>query len=136
MIRYASREDLEFLTTYDQHISREELENSVKSGKVLLLLEEGSLAGWLRFQLFWDSIPFINLLYFLEGYRGRGLGTQLLSHWEKAMWLQGYSTVLTSTLSNERGQFFYRKNGYLDCGALLLPGEPLEIFFRKTLLEP
>ena len=41
--------------------------------------------------------------------------------------------VLTSTLSNERGQFFFRKRGYTDCGALLLPGEPLEIILRKEL---
>ena len=45
----------------------------------------------------------------------------------------GYREVLTSTLSNERGQFFFRKRGYTDCGALLLPGEPLEIILRKEL---
>lgn len=30
-------------------------------------------------------------------------------------------------------QFFYRKNGYVDCGLLLLPGEPLEIILLKNL---
>ena len=38
-----------------------------------------------------------------------------------------------STLSSEGAQFFYRKNGYLDCGSLLLPGEPLEIILLKEL---
>ena len=42
--------------------------------------------------------------------------------------------VLTSTLSNEQAQFFYRKNGYTDCGSLLLPEEPLEIILRKDLI--
>ena len=45
----------------------------------------------------------------------------------------GFRQVLTSTLSNEQAQFFYRKHGYADCGALLLPGEPLEIILRKDL---
>ena len=47
----------------------------------------------------------------------------------------GYREVLTSTLSDEQGQFFFRRGGYTDCGALLLPGEPLEIILRKELTE-
>ena len=31
-----------------------------------------------------------------------------------------YSRILTSTQSNERAQFFYRKIGYTECGALLI----------------
>ena len=38
--------------------------------------------------------------------------------------------VMTSTRSDEEAQHFYRGLGYTDCGALLLPGEPLELFFR------
>ena len=47
-----------------------------------------------------------------------------------------YGRVLTSTLSSEQAQFFYRKQGYVDCGALKLPEEPLEILFRKDLPAP
>jgi len=46
---------------------------------------------------------------------------------------QGYKKVLTSTLSNEDAQHFYRKLGYKDCGSLLLPDEPLEIIFIKEI---
>ncbi len=45
----------------------------------------------------------------------------------------GHKMVLTSTQSDEQGQFFYRKLGYRDCGALLLPDEPLEILMLKQL---
>ena len=41
--------------------------------------------------------------------------------------------VLTSTRSDERAQGFYRKLGYRDCGALLLPEEPLEIILFKKI---
>ena len=34
---------------------------------------------------------------------------------------------------NEQAQFFYRKNGYIDCGSLLLPNEALEIILLKNL---
>ena len=73
------------------------------------------------------------MLYLFEEYRGKGYGHQLVQHWEREMAGAGYREVLTSTMSSERGQFFFRKRGYTDCGALLLPGEPLEIILRKEL---
>ena len=45
----------------------------------------------------------------------------------------GHRRVLTSTLSNERAQHFYRRLGYRDSGALLLPDEALEIILMKDL---
>lgn len=133
MIRYAVRNDFEVLRKYDYHISESELVHSIEAGRVLVMFEQGAFVGWLRFNLFWDEIPFMNMLYFLEEYRGKGFGTQLTRHWEEEMVKRGCERVLTSTLSNEQAQFFYRKNGYVDCGSLLLPGEPLEIILRKEL---
>ena len=59
--------------------------------------------------LFWDEIPFMNVLYLLEEYRGKGYGKQLVDYCEKEMLKNNYQKVLTSTLSNEQAQFFYRK---------------------------
>lgn len=133
MIRYAKENDLEILAKLDHHISFAELKSSVKLFRIIISEDSGGLAGWLRYNLFWDNTPFMNMLYFLEGKRGRGLGWKLVEFWETEMKQMGYDEVLTSTLSNERAQFFYRRHGYVDCGSLLLPGEPLEIIFRKSL---
>lgn len=133
MIRYAKENDLEILAKLDHHISFAELKSSVKLFRIIISEDSGGLVGWLRYNLFWDNTPFMNMLYFLEGKRGQGLGGQLMEFWESEMKRIGYDEVLTSTLSNERAQFFYRRHGYIDCGALLLPGEPLEIFLRKSL---
>lgn len=133
MIRYATENDLDLLIRLDQHISPGELENIIKLHRIILLEDMDGLAGWLRYNLFWDNTPFMNLLYVNDGKRGQGLGGQLVQFWESEMKRQGYEEVLTSTLSNEQAQFFYRKHGYVDCGSLLLPGEPLEIILRKEL---
>ena len=133
MIRYADQRDFERLREHDCHISEDELAHSIEAGRVLVMFEQGVFVGWLRFNLFWDEIPFMNMLYFLEEYRGKGFGTQLTRHWEEEMAKRGCRQVLTSTLSSEQAQFFYRKNGYVDCGSLLLPGEPLEIILLKEL---
>jgi hypothetical protein len=36
-------------------------------------------------------------------------------------------------MSSETSQHLYRRLGYVDCGALLLPDEPAELVFRKAL---
>lgn len=133
MIRYADENDFEIVRIYDRHIREEELQNVIRARRVLVMFQEDSFVGWLRFSLFWDEIPFMNMLYFLEQYRGRGYGGQLVKYWEKEMKSSGYEMVLTSTLSNEPAQFFYRKKGYMDCGSLLLSGVPLEIILKKSL---
>ena len=50
---------------------------------------------------------------------------------------QGYQMVLISTRVDEDAQHFYRKLGYVECGALLMNGtpfeQPMEMFMRKML---
>ena len=133
MIRYANIKDLDILKKYDKHISNEELANSINLNRILVVYEDDEFIGWLRYNLFWDNIPFMNMLYFIEGERRKGYGRKLVEFWEKEMTSKGYKFVLTSTQSNEEAQFFYRKIGYIDSGSLLLPNEPLEIILYKNI---
>ncbi|MCI8525262.1 MAG: GNAT family N-acetyltransferase [Oscillospiraceae bacterium] len=79
------------------------------------------------------SASVLNMLYLLEVFRGQGHGRRLMRFWEREMQKRGCSMVLTSRRSDERAQGFYRKLGYRDCGALLLPEEPLEIILFKKI---
>ena len=133
MIRFASTEDLNALSELDEHISASELFNSVSLHRVIVSTENGKINGWLRYGLFWDNLPFMNMLYIIDGERGKGLGTAICDFWEREMKALGYAIALTSTLSDERGQFFYRKRGYKDCGSLILPGKVTEIILYKEL---
>ena len=134
-IRYADIQDFAVLKEHDKHISETELRNIITAKRILVMQQGDAFIGWLRFGLFWDNTPFMNMLYILDVYRGKGFGTTLVSFWEKEMEKDGYSRVLTSTQANEQAQFFYRKLGYTECGALLLPKEPLEMFFIKDLMQ-
>ena len=135
MIRYANTDDIKFIKKYDIHISKTELKNLVILNRVIVMYEGNSFIGWLRYNLFWDNTPFLNMIYLLDGERGKGYGSKLISFWEKEMKERGYDHVLTSTQSNELGQFFYRKNKYKDVGSLILPNQPLEIMFYKNLKD-
>ncbi len=121
------------LSELDRHIAAAELCRSIDFRRVIVSTENGKINGWLRYGLFWDNIPFMNMLYVIDGERGKRIGTALADFWENEMRAAGHALVLTSTLSDERGQFFSRKRGYRDCGSLILPGEVTEIIMYKKL---
>lgn len=132
-IRRADGADVGILTGCDPHISEAELKNAVRLGRVLIAEEIGAMAGWLRYNLFWDNTPFMNLLYIFESYRRHGVGRRMAEHWEKEMAEAGYKTVMTSTKSNEYAQHFYVKLGYEAVGGFRLNGDSYELIFAKKL---
>ena len=132
-VRVASVDDVVFLGANGRHVRGGTLADLVATGRILLAEEEGSAVGWLRWGLFWDEVPFMNMLFVLEPFRGRGWGDRLVKAWEAGLRADGHDYALTSTQSDEDAQHFYRKRGWVDCGALLLPGEPTEIVLRKDL---
>lgn len=133
LTRYAAASDHIVLCGLDTHISSERLLRSINDHKVLVICRGDVIVGFLRYGFFWDSIPFVNLLFLIKEYRGQGLGTQLMTDWEKRMKDRGFTNVMTSTQSNECAQFFYRKLGYEDIGGFTPPGETFELIFSKTL---
>jgi ribosomal protein S18 acetylase RimI-like enzyme len=131
----ASAADLAFLGDVDTHVSPDTLADLVSMGRVMVVEVDGEAVGFLRWGLFWDQIPFMNLLWVLPDWRGQGVGTTLVEAWEKSQLAAGHDLVFTSTMSNERSQHFYRRLGYVDTGALLLPDEPAELILRKPLSQ-
>ena len=132
-IRPATAADLSALLEHDRHIDENTLEHKIARGEILVLSVEGKFAGWLRWNYFWDEHPFMNLLFLLPEYRGKGCGRLLVQHWEALMKDSGHETVMTSTQANECAQFFYRRLGYEDVGSFALPGDPLELILSKAL---
>jgi ribosomal protein S18 acetylase RimI-like enzyme len=109
------------------------LKIKIASKEIYIIEENNVLFGWLRYSLFWDNIPFMNLIYFLEQYRNKGLGKKLVHYWETEMKEKGYNNVLTSTQSNEEAQHFYRKLGYNEIGGFKYFNDPYEIIFQKII---
>lgn len=134
MIRRACLEDLEILKAWDRHISEESLKKSIENGFVYLVEADGTFTGWLRYNLFWDSIPFLNMLFVLEEYRGQGFGKALMTQWEQETRDQGFRDVMTSTSACEDAQCFYRKLGYETVGGFFPPQESYELILTKHFI--
>jgi ribosomal protein S18 acetylase RimI-like enzyme len=132
-IKLATLTDIATVKTFDKHISKQELENIIKLNRLYILEDESKFIGWLRYNLFWDNTPFMNMIYLLEEYRRKGFGKKLVLFWEEQMKNLGYGVVMTSTASDEYAQHFYNNLGYLTVGGFLPNNEPYEIILQKTL---
>ncbi len=130
-IRTAGPEDLDVLAAHEHHITPGVLRDCVAQGRILIAEADGEFAGWLRWNLFWDIVPFMNLLFVEEAYRGQGIGRALTKHWEEAMRAQGHGKVMTSSAQDECAQHFYVRLGYRAIGGFMITGDPLEILFEK-----
>ena len=133
----ARERDWPLWSAFDRHIGQAEYAVKVREERAFFIREDSGPVGVLRYNLFWDQIPFLTLIFLEPQSRGKGAGREAMRLWEERMRSLGHSLVMTSTQSDERAQHFYRKLGYRDAGCLVLDVppfcQPLEIFLLKSL---
>lgn len=109
----------------------------MQNSTCFIIYSENEPVGVLRYNLFWDIIPFLNFIYIKDSFQNKGFGKKAMLWWETEMKKQGYTFVITSTQADETAQHFYRKLGYQDKGALFFDGTPIsqaaEIILIKNL---
>ena len=136
-LRFVTHLDWEGWSALDKHLPKGEFDEKVRTRRGLVYTEGGQILGVLRWNLFWDSLPFCTLLYIREDCRGKGYGRALMDRWEGEMAARGHGLVLTSTQADEMAQHFYRKLGYRDCGGFVMPlpgyEQPTELILAKAL---
>lgn len=136
-IRYVRETDKLFWFRLDEHISEAEFQKKVRDKMGYVILNGNLPVGLLRYNLFWDSIPFCTMLYVDPIFQHNGYGKKLMEFWEAEMKAMGYRMLMTSTRVDEQAQNFYRNSGYQDSGGLLItvPGyeQPMELFLVKAI---
>lgn len=136
-IRYIDKDDRDFWYTLDRHLPETEFLKKVDDKRGYVILDDNKPIGILRFNMFWDNIPFLTMIYIDFSYHKKGYGRKAMEFWEAEMAELGYKLVMTSTQADEEAQHFYRKLGYKDSGCLVLdiPGfeQPLEMFMIKAI---
>lgn len=121
----------------DNHVDDRGYENRVYTKSGYVIWEKGQRIGIIAHCILWDNLPFLNLIFLKEEFRGKGFAKQAILLWENEMRNQGYKMTLLSTQADEGAQHLYRKLGYIDCGSLVFHNtpldQPIEIFLRKVL---
>lgn len=130
IIELAQGRDKQKIAKLDSHIPSSRLGECIWNGQVYVLKEdsirEAPVVGVLRYSLFWQTIPFLDLLYIEDAYRNRGFGTRMMQEWEKQMKQCGYTYVMTSTQADEEAWAFYEKLGYRKVGGFFPPEQEAE----------
>ncbi|MBR5968809.1 MAG: GNAT family N-acetyltransferase [Lachnospiraceae bacterium] len=137
MIRNVESKDKSAWYALDDVLSESVFDEKVRNRQGYVCVEDEKVIGILRYNLFWDSIPFCTLLRIDDEYQGRGYGKQLMERWEQDMKSAGCGMTMTSTQVNEDAQHFYRKLGYKDAGGFVvdIPGyeQPMEMMMIKAI---
>jgi Acetyltransferase (GNAT) family. len=132
-----SEQDISFWESLDNHLPESELLLKIREKRCFVIKDDDTPIGVMRYNLFWDLIPFLTLIFFEEPYRKKGFGRQAMSYWEDEMRSLGHKLVMTSTMVEENSQHFYRKLGYKDCGCLVKDFPPyvetMEMFMMKQI---
>lgn len=134
-IEVAKPEDFPGICCYDRHIPAERLLSCIEDEQVLVLKENKQVRGILRWSLFWQTIPFVDLIFLDFSIHSQGLGTKMMGFWEQMMEKAGYSFVMTSTQEDETAWQFYEKLGFHRIGSFLPPDqEAPELMYGKSLI--
>ena len=133
-IRLATVEDFDRVRQYDRHIPEERLRHCLEMGQVDVLCAGERIMGILRWSLFWQTMPFVDLIFLDDACRGLGWGSRMMANWEETMGRMGYDYGMTSTQADETAKFFYEKLGYRRIGAFLPPDQEAdELIYGKEL---
>lgn len=73
-IRAVQEKDRDFWFTLDNHLPEAEFEKKVRDGMGYVLVKDGVPIGLLRYNLFWDSIPFCTMLFIGSTSQQQGYG--------------------------------------------------------------
>ena len=134
-IRHVSEDDRSFWFTLDRDLDEKEFALKIRDKRGYVIYDGNRPIGVMRYNLFWDKIPFLTLICLDESHHKRGFGKQAMFFWEAEMRALGHKMVMTSTQVDEQAQHFYRKLGYIEKGSLFLDHTPFvqaqEMFMLK-----
>lgn len=127
--------DLELCRKFDTGLSDAILLKLINEQKIILLSDNDQVIGYLRYSLFWNAIPYVDLIYIKKDHRKKGVGKALYAYLEEHLKQQGFHKLMTSSQSNEQDPLsFHKKIGFEPIGSLskLNSDGSEEIFFLKS----
>jgi GNAT superfamily N-acetyltransferase len=136
-VRFAVPSDLEACVALDQpHVPEDVIVAKIEREEILLAERSGELAGYVRLEYLWSMIPYLGLIWVVEGHRRKGVGRALLRYLEGFLRQKEHAALYSSSQADEpEPQAWHRHVGFGECGFIagINDGGIGEVFFRKRL---
>lgn len=137
-VRFAKTSDFRKIRKFDPHsqyLDPKKIKRKVQDKEVILAREGEEIVGILKFSYFWQTRPFIDLIFVDEKYRGKGISVLLLKFLERFLVKEKYAYLFSS--SEQKAQNWHKHMGFKEMGKLTkinLPHDKTaEIFFSKKI---
>jgi ribosomal protein S18 acetylase RimI-like enzyme len=135
-ISKATLNQFEECRRWDQFNRDQVLREKIERGFIYLAYFDSDCLGYLRWDFFWNRLPYLCLIVVKKEQRGRGVGQQLLTKWMEDLKQKEYKFCLSSSQENEPPAVeWHLKQGFREIGRLATLNDDgsVEIFLRKEL---
>ena len=136
-IKYGEKTDFGWLKSVDIHVEDDDwIKRCLQNQEYLIACRNNNYLGFLRYSLFWGSIPYMDMIRINEDVQKSGIGTKLISFWEQEMKRKSAKMCMTSSQIDEpEPMTWHLRNGYRPSGQIDFwpTGDPSEIFMIKEL---
>ncbi len=132
-LQAANPADFEYIKQFALAPDEAALSAASRSGGLEIIYDGDARVGFLLYSILWGTLPFLEFFEVSPSERRRNVGRRAVGAWEKQMSKRGFDLVLISTSADSDSQHFWRKLGYVDCGALTVRQKPAEVFFQRAV---
>ncbi len=134
-VRFAALDDLDFVRARSD-LAPEILRRKVDWQEIVIAERTDCRVGYAQLEYLWSKIPYLALIWVIEGQRQSGVGRALLAFLESFLQAQGHRFLYSSSQIDEPApQAWHRRMGFEECGIIagINSGGVGEVFFRKRL---
>ncbi len=100
-VRLAVTPDWDQVRSNELGLSPEVIRTKIERGEVIVCDDAGQITGILRFQWFWDYLPFINYLWVEEGFRRKGRARRMIQKLEEITLGRNYQRILVAPVDSQ-----------------------------------
>lgn len=134
-VRFAALDDLDFVRARSD-LAPEILRRKVDWQEIVIAERADCRVGYAQLEYLWSKIPYLALIWVIEGQRQSGVGRALLAFLESFLQAQDHRFLYSSSQVDEPApQAWHRRMGFEECGIIagINSGGVGEVFFRKRL---
>lgn len=135
-ITVAAESDIQDIHSFDNEFLSKRLAECIKEHRIFVLRSKGKVVGVMRYNLFLESIPCLDMLTLDSAYIEKGYIQKMLDYWEFRMRELGYGYVMATMFTDRVENYSSETFAYQKMGAFSLPLMDYNVEVFTKILSP